>query len=164
MTLKKIFGLKTGNQMQVDRKTSVKILAKDENKYLMLATNRGDLEFPGGKIEDGEKRECAVKRELLEETGYEVTGTLKYLGQIVSRRKDRFEAHKIYETLMYFYRCNVKYKTNDLALSAREKKFNPVPIILEKEVIIELNKKYASKNPRENVIGEITEFVLSNED
>jgi nucleoside triphosphatase YtkD len=157
---KKEFGLEKTNHSQVNSRTSVKILAMIENKYLMLSTNRGDLEFPGGKIEKGETKEDAVKRELLEETGHEVSGSLEYLGQIISRRKDRFDDEKVYEFRMHFYQCNIVYKTSELNLSASEQLFNPTPIVLEKEEIIRINKNYASKNFSEKVIEEITEFVL----
>lgn len=161
MTFKKTFGLVENSNMSVNSRTSVKILDEIENEYLMLSTNRGDLEFPGGKIEVGERREAAVKRELLEETGYEVSGPIEYLGHIISRRKDRFEDHKVYKASIYFYKCNITYKTDELVLSERERKFNPIPIILEKEEIIETNEKNALKNPNESVIAEITDFVLN---
>ncbi len=163
MTFRKTFGLNKSKEIKVNRRTSVKILATIENKFLMLSTNRGDLEFPGGKIEDGERREAAVKRELLEETGYEVSGGIEYLGEVISRRKDRFEFDKLYEVCMYFYKCSIEFKTETLFLSESEKKFNPIPIILEKEEIIKINNIYALKNPSENMIGEITEFILNND-
>ncbi len=55
------------------------ILFNNENKILIdnrkeegLEGANGKWEVPGGKIEFGESPEDAVKRELLEETGYNV--------------------------------------------------------------------------------------------
>lgn len=45
--------------------------------------SRSTLEVPGGMIDDGEDQEMAVKRELLEETGYG-GGHWTYLGSIPS--------------------------------------------------------------------------------
>ncbi len=49
-----------------------------DNKVLMVRQYRHaagivSLEIPGGVIEDGEEPELAMRRELLEETGYEFT-------------------------------------------------------------------------------------------
>jgi ADP-ribose pyrophosphatase len=49
-------------------------------------------ELPGGTIEPGEDKESAIKRELLEETGYEV-GELTYLGQQWSSAYSNFARH-----------------------------------------------------------------------
>jgi len=51
------------------------ILLIKSNRYV---TNREEFEVPAGRIENGESAEQAMKREVLEETGYE-TSDIKYL-------------------------------------------------------------------------------------
>jgi 8-oxo-dGTP pyrophosphatase MutT (NUDIX family) len=55
-------------------------LTKDDRVLLLKRSEEGDAEglwcFPGGKVEDDEDSESAARREVLEETGHEVTAPL----------------------------------------------------------------------------------------
>ncbi len=51
----------------------VLVLAKYEGKWLLTEHPSRGIEFPGGKVEDGETLEEAAKREVMEETGAEIT-------------------------------------------------------------------------------------------
>lgn len=71
----KIVKASNGHEM-VERPMAVAILALvDKNKVVMVQQERGDfgsiLEVPAGKVESGEDPKDAIRRELLEETGYE---------------------------------------------------------------------------------------------
>lgn len=62
----------------VEAKNSVGVLAFSEDRIVLVRQYRHALgsyeyEIPGGSIEPGETPEDVAKRELLEETGYEVT-------------------------------------------------------------------------------------------
>lgn len=164
MIFDKTFGIKEYNGTEMNRRTSVKIIGQVKNKYLMLLTNNGDLEFPGGKIEKDESRKAAVKRELLEETGYRVSGAINYLGKIISRREDRFDSKKLYEATMYFYKCQVVHQTDQLILSESEMKFDYLPILLKKEAIINKNKTDGLTPTYENVLSQITTYLFNSVD
>lgn len=56
------------------------VICKFDGKWLLTIHKSRGIEFPGGKIEDGETPEEAAYREVMEETGGSIR-TLKYLGQ-----------------------------------------------------------------------------------
>lgn len=63
-----------------DNPRHVWIICKYKNKWLMTRhTDRG-IEFPGGKVEEGETPEQAACREVYEETGGSIN-ILSYIGQ-----------------------------------------------------------------------------------
>src|SRR3990167_3484347 len=85
--LKRTFELPDGRVVDFDVKDEgrpVCVLAlTTENKVVLAKQFRPGpekvlLELPGGGIEDGEEPEDAIRRELLEETGY--AGDIKFIG------------------------------------------------------------------------------------
>ena len=58
----------------------VLVLTRYQNAWLLTKHKTRGLEFPGGKVEQGELAEDAAIREVLEETGG-VVKTLHYVGQ-----------------------------------------------------------------------------------
>lgn len=56
------------------------VICKYKGKWLLTKHPDRGIEFPGGKVEDGETPEAAAKREVYEETGG-ITDEFYYLGQ-----------------------------------------------------------------------------------
>ncbi len=56
------------------------VICKFQNKWLMTRHRNRGIEFPGGKVEQGETPEEAAEREVFEETGG-IVEKLHYIGQ-----------------------------------------------------------------------------------
>ncbi|GAA0500344.1 nucleoside triphosphatase YtkD [Virgibacillus sp. MSP4-1] len=56
------------------------VITKYKHQWLLTKHKDRGLEFPGGKVEEGEKAEDAAEREVYEETGG-IISNLKYIGQ-----------------------------------------------------------------------------------
>ncbi len=72
-------------------RNAVRVFAIVNNKVVCIKyknNNKGYLDIPGGKIEDGETEKEACKREFKEETGMDVS-KLEYKGQVEIIYPDR---------------------------------------------------------------------------
>ncbi|SES63667.1 8-oxo-dGTP diphosphatase [Salinibacillus kushneri] len=56
------------------------VITKYQHQWLLTKHKDRGLEFPGGKVEEGERADEAAKREVLEETGGMIS-RLEYIGQ-----------------------------------------------------------------------------------
>lgn len=56
------------------------VICRYNNKWLLTSHRSRGLEFPGGKVEQGETAKEAARREVMEETGA-IIGQLHYVGQ-----------------------------------------------------------------------------------
>ncbi len=77
----------------------------EQNGKILVCQRKDDdqfpsqWEFPGGKVEENEDREEALKRELKEEIGVDVE-----VGSFIDKFEDEIPTMKIF---VYLYRCSI---------------------------------------------------------
>lgn len=77
------------------------IILNNENKILLLTIPERDIwSYPKGHMEEGETEEMAAKREILEETGYEVE-IVKRLSDIAYINQETKEPIRIHMFLVH---------------------------------------------------------------
>ena len=72
------------------------------NAILLLKKYNGDWVLPKGKVEDGEDKNDAALREVLEETGVKAD-IIKYLGEIHYTFKENWDESRSVHKTVYWY-------------------------------------------------------------
>lgn len=115
------------------RKKARGLIFKNKNTLICIEENgygvKHLLKLPGGSVEKNESNIKAIKREILEETGYEIED-IKCLGFIENIRKE-------YSIHITYYTAKTKGKKKKLKLTDEELEVETKPI----EINIEIAKK-----------------------
>lgn len=105
-----VFGSKiNGVNYKVRRACYAVIFDSTKEKIAVVQTSRGHYFLPGGGIEGAETPVECLRRELLEETGFEIS-----IGSIIGRAKRYFRTP--FESILndaYFYRAELLSKTQE---------------------------------------------------
>ena len=134
-------------KIKIANRYAARAIVIQDNKILMVHTNKGDYKFPGGGIKKAESHEEALRREVTEETGYIV----EQAGVIVQRNPNQFDTGGIFQMTSYYYFCNVKSDKTEQHLDKYEQdqEFSPVWIDID-EVIAKNEAILTQKNSQIN--------------
>lgn len=69
---------------------AVRAVIMKNGQLLMLRTIHGDFKFPGGGVKKEEEDTVALKREVMEETGFGLSQVGACLGRVLERKEDDF--------------------------------------------------------------------------
>ncbi len=131
----------------ITRKAS-KTIIELNNKILFLKSAKGDYKLIGGGIEEGEDPLKCLKREVIEEAGYNlIENTIEEIGIILEKRKDKY-SEKIWFLETYLYKCDVDLKSKqELKLTSNEKKKGMQLVSEDIDIALEENRKHINDNP-----------------
>ena len=109
------------DDMEEFEKFSVRAVIVRDGKIAAQKGRAGDYKILGGGIDKGETCTDAVLREVQEESGLLVIPeSIRPIGEIEEKRRDRFEPDKIFHCHSMFFFCDVKAEMTSPHMTASE--------------------------------------------
>ncbi|MBU1144368.1 MAG: NUDIX domain-containing protein [Firmicutes bacterium] len=119
-----------------------------QNKKLLMIKSQkfGEVKFPGGGKNKGEKAFDVLKREVLEETGCLIKTKITPFGETLEYAKDYENVFDLFKQKSLYYICKIHNKRFSLALSDYEVEYGYEPIWISIEEAIEINMNVLSND------------------
>lgn len=116
------------------------VIQRGQNLLMIFSANVGDYKFPGGGVHAGETHERALRREVREECGAELSHIGGEIGAVVEYNfsiEPEFDAFKM---TSHYYRCEVADGFGTQQLDGYEKDLGFKPIWISIEDALQQNK------------------------
>lgn len=121
---------------------SVRAIIFEHGKLLMVYSEKSnEYKFPGGGLLDGEIKDVALKREVLEEVGRRVISVNESLGYVDQIYNDIYDDRRYFYLRSYYFFCEISEEIYDLNLDAYEHDLGFTPIWVTVEEAIALNQE-----------------------
>ena len=125
---------------KTDRRTAVRAVAIHRKKLLMVYSPvNGDYKFPGGGVSKEEKLEYALKREIQEECGMNLTHILQSIGCIIEYAIPMKKNFDVFKMTSNYYLCELDSETFEQRLDPYEKKLGFRPIWVDIDTALQTN-------------------------
>jgi 8-oxo-dGTP pyrophosphatase MutT (NUDIX family) len=123
-------------------RNAVRAIILEGNNILMVFLGKtNEYKFPGGGLEENETIEEALKREVLEEAGYNVIKIVKKVGIITEYGIAEEDKNNIFKMISEYYSVNIDYNQIEQKLDNYEKELLFEPCWIEIEKAYKANKK-----------------------
>lgn len=153
---------------KTDQRAAVRAVVIREEKLLMVYSPvNGDYKFPGGGIEKIENPELALKREVAEECGMNLTHILEDIGSIVEYAIPMKTEFDVFKMTSSYYLCEVGSAIETQRLDAYEKDLGFQPVWVDIYKAIQTNQsilRSKTKKPPQWTAREIfmLEYIRKN--
>lgn len=145
----------------MSHRTAVRAIIMEQEKILMIRSNRGYYKLPGGGVEEGESRANALKREVAEETGFMDCCIIGEMGTVSEQRPDQSLPGVYFQMESHYFLCELNTReqaAQSLIGYELEEGYRPVWIKIQ-EAIAANNAAYELDKtllfiPRENFVLE----------
>jgi 8-oxo-dGTP pyrophosphatase MutT (NUDIX family) len=154
------------NDVKINYREAVRAVIIQENKILLIQSNKGDYKFPGGGVEKNESHVEGLLREVTEETGYINCIVKDKIGVVIQKHIDEYDNSSFFQMTSHYYICElINHERVSLQLDDYEvvQEYKPKWVTLDdaiyqnEKVINQFEKNRWIK--RENfVLKELTKF------
>jgi 8-oxo-dGTP pyrophosphatase MutT (NUDIX family) len=147
---------------KIDHRSAVRAVVIHGQTLLMIySTVNGDYKFPGGGVSENEPSEIALRREVAEECGMDLTSILQEVGCIIEYAVPMKSGFDVFKMASSYYLCEIDPTVKEQCLDDYEEKLGFQPVWIDIDTAIQANKavlRSESKRPPEWTAREV--FML----
>lgn len=115
---------------------------------LMYSSINGDYKLPGGGIKTGEDHREALKREVLEESGYFISEIVEKIGEISEYSKALEDDVSYFRMDSHYYKCEISEKGQvNQNLDDYERDLDMKPLWITIDEALKRNRQVFLNNP-----------------
>jgi 8-oxo-dGTP pyrophosphatase MutT (NUDIX family) len=134
------------NKNEIVTRNAIRAIILEKNRILMVYLEKTkEYKFPGGGIEKYETIEEALKREVLEEVGYNVNKIIGKIGIITEYGMAKEDNNKIFKMVSEYYSVKIDNNQIEQKLDKYEKELLFKPCWTEIEKAYNANKEIIEK-------------------
>ena len=116
------------------------VIQRGENLLMILSANVGDYKFPGGGVQADETHEQALRREVREECGAELSHSGEEIGAVVEYDLAEKRGFDTFRMTSHYYRCEVEDGLHPQKLDDYERDLGFRPVWISIADAIQQNK------------------------
>lgn len=134
------------NKHHIVERTAIRGVIKNNDKLLMVLTNKGDYKFPGGGIKPNEIIKETLAREVMEETGFKITKIGDTIGKVIEKNIDMYDENSLFVMTSLYIECEIDPSCQkDLFLDDYEKEQDFKPVFINIEEALNNNLELINK-------------------